>query len=100
MGNLILLRHAKSDWTTDAPTDYERPLNERGQRNAARMADWIATDYSSCEGEGTCGLTQSTRAVMCADVNGMRVNDTSCDPESVPELVKDCDNEQEVKKWV
>ncbi len=34
---LILMRHAKSDWTTDAPTDHLRPLNKRGRRDAPRM---------------------------------------------------------------
>ena len=31
---LILLRHAKSAWNTEAPTDHERPLNKRGRRDA------------------------------------------------------------------
>ena len=34
---LILLRHAKSAWNTDAPTDHARPLNKRGQRDAPRV---------------------------------------------------------------
>lgn len=35
---LILLRHAKSAWDTDAPSDHERPLNKRGRRDAPRIA--------------------------------------------------------------
>lgn len=38
---LLLLRHAKSDWSTDAATDFERPLNKRGRRDAPRMAEWL-----------------------------------------------------------
>lgn len=38
---LLLLRHAKSAWGTDAPTDFERPLAGRGQRDAPRMGVWI-----------------------------------------------------------
>lgn len=34
---LILLRHAKSAWNTDASTDHARPLNKRGQRDAPRV---------------------------------------------------------------
>lgn len=34
---LILLRHAKSAWDTDAPTDHDRPLNARGRRDAPRI---------------------------------------------------------------
>lgn len=35
---LIVLRHAKSDWETDAPTDHARPLNKRGRTDAPRVA--------------------------------------------------------------
>jgi phosphohistidine phosphatase len=35
---LILLRHAKSDWTTAAQTDHERPLNKRGRKDAPVVA--------------------------------------------------------------
>lgn len=38
---LLLLRHAKSAWGTDAPTDLERPLAKRGRRDAPRMGAWI-----------------------------------------------------------
>jgi phosphohistidine phosphatase len=38
---LILWRHAKSDWSDDALADHERPLSERGRRNAKKMAAWI-----------------------------------------------------------
>jgi phosphohistidine phosphatase len=36
---LIVMRHAKSDWHSDAPNDHARPLNDRGRRDAPRMAD-------------------------------------------------------------
>ena len=39
---LILLRHAKSAWDTDAATDHERPLNKRGRRDAPRVAAKLA----------------------------------------------------------
>ncbi len=34
---LILLRHAKSDWSDAALRDFDRPLNKRGRDNAPRM---------------------------------------------------------------
>jgi len=34
---LILIRHAKSDWNHPDLSDFERPLNTRGQRDAAMM---------------------------------------------------------------
>ena len=36
---LLLIRHAKSSWDDPALTDYERPLNERGKKDAPAMAD-------------------------------------------------------------
>lgn len=36
---LLLLRHAKSDWNQDT-SDFDRPLNTRGQRDAARLGRW------------------------------------------------------------
>ncbi len=39
---LIILRHAKSDWDAAAVTDFERPLNQRGQYDAPRVGQWIA----------------------------------------------------------
>jgi len=32
------MRHAKSDWHSDAASDHQRPLNDRGRRDARRMA--------------------------------------------------------------
>jgi phosphohistidine phosphatase len=38
MKSLLLVRHAKSSWDSNALTDFERPLNERGNRDAPLMA--------------------------------------------------------------
>ena len=32
------MRHAKSSWNSDAPTDHARPLNKRGRRDSPRVA--------------------------------------------------------------
>lgn len=40
---LILMRHAKSDWTIQVPTDHERPLNKRGRREAPRIGSRLVT---------------------------------------------------------
>jgi phosphohistidine phosphatase len=34
---LLVLRHAKSDWNDPDLEDHDRPLNERGKRDAGRM---------------------------------------------------------------
>ncbi|MCH2096065.1 MAG: histidine phosphatase family protein [Rhodobacteraceae bacterium] len=38
---LIVMRHAKSDWSSAAETDHARPLNERGQRSARALGKWL-----------------------------------------------------------
>lgn len=38
MKTLILVRHAKSDWSHEGLSDLERLLNERGKRDAPEMA--------------------------------------------------------------
>jgi phosphohistidine phosphatase len=37
MKTLLVLRHAKSSWDHAQLTDFERPLNSRGKRDAPRM---------------------------------------------------------------
>jgi phosphohistidine phosphatase len=41
---LLLMRHAKSDWDADFETDHERPLNERGVRSARLMGRFLAAN--------------------------------------------------------
>lgn len=42
MKKLTLIRHAKSAWNYPELTDFERPLNERGRKDAPRMAQRAA----------------------------------------------------------
>jgi len=41
MKTLLVLRHAKSSWDDGTLDDHERPLNERGQRDAPQMGKVI-----------------------------------------------------------
>ena len=40
--DLLILRHAKSAWDTDASADFDRPLAPRGVRAAQRMGRYLA----------------------------------------------------------
>ena len=44
MKRLILMRHAKSDWSSGATSDHERPLNDRGRRGACVLGDWLRAE--------------------------------------------------------
>jgi phosphohistidine phosphatase len=39
MKQLLLIRHAKSSWDDAAANDMDRPLNERGKKDAPKMAE-------------------------------------------------------------
>ncbi len=41
MKDLLLLRHAKSSWEDSELSDFERPLNARGKRDAPRIGKLI-----------------------------------------------------------
>lgn len=39
MKTLLLIRHAKSSWDDTNLSDFDRPLNDRGKKDAPRMAE-------------------------------------------------------------
>ncbi|MGH1413985.1 MAG: SixA phosphatase family protein [Pelagimonas sp.] len=62
MKRLILMRHAKSDWTL-GQDDHERPLNKRGQVSAAALGDWLrAKGY--CPDQVLCSSAMRTRQTL------------------------------------
>ena len=38
---LLIFRHGKSDWGSDAVDDFNRPLARRGRKAVKRMASWL-----------------------------------------------------------
>jgi len=45
---LILMRHAKSDWSNDE-ADIDRPLSKRGRRQAPDAGRWLASNIDSID---------------------------------------------------
>ncbi|MGC1504189.1 MAG: histidine phosphatase family protein [Sulfitobacter sp.] len=41
MKRLILMRHAKSDWSGGPTKDHDRPLNPRGRKAASALGEWL-----------------------------------------------------------
>ena len=41
MKRLLILRHAKSSWANSSISDWQRPLNDRGRRDAPRAGQWL-----------------------------------------------------------
>lgn len=44
MKTLLVMRHAKSSWSDGSLSDFERPLNERGLRDAPRMGQLLVEE--------------------------------------------------------
>lgn len=60
---LILMRHAKSDWSDSTQSDHARSLNPRGQRDAPRMAQWLL-DTSMTPDSILCSTATRTRETL------------------------------------
>lgn len=63
MKTLMLLRHAKSDWSAPDLADHDRPLNERGEAAADRMARYFA-DQGLRPGLILCSTARRTRETL------------------------------------
>ena len=59
---LILMRHAKSDWTPDQE-DHARPLNARGEASARILGDWLRAE-SYLPDEVLCSTSRRTRQTL------------------------------------
>jgi len=57
---LVLVRHAKSDypWGVD---DHDRPLNERGRRDAPAVGRWLDEHVTWRDGDGPIVLVSTAR---------------------------------------
>ena len=44
MKTILLLRHAKSDWSVDV-CDYDRPLKKRGKQSAEKIGNWLVGQH-------------------------------------------------------
>lgn len=79
MKYIWLLRHAKSDW--DLPvTDFERPLNAKGQRQLSALSDWLKTH--DCQPQRIYS-SPARRALTTAEIVNQDIN---APLEIVPEI--------------
>ena len=59
MKELIVIRHAKSDWGDASLDDHDRPLNGRGKTTAPKMAELLAGKLQQ-DGAGVDAMITST----------------------------------------
>ena len=82
MLQLLLFRHAKSDWTVASRGDFDRPLAERGRRDAPRMGAYmrehaIMPDLVLCS---TARRTRETLDLLLVDLTPAAVKLRSAPP--------------------
>lgn len=101
---LLIVRHAKSDWSTSSISDFNRPLNDRGKKNAPIMGiklkkrDFV-TDYIV---SSPANRAISTAKLMVKEldlpIESIQLNssiyDASCD--TLLKIVNNIDQEKNV----
>ena len=63
MKRLILMRHAKSDWSSGASSDHDRPLNPRGRKSAQALGDWLRS-HDLFPDQVLCSTAARTRETL------------------------------------
>lgn len=71
MKQLVLMRHAKSDWTDETSNDFDRTLTKRGQKAAALMGKKLK-EFSICPDLilSSSAIRAKTTAEIFAEKNG------------------------------
>jgi phosphohistidine phosphatase len=71
MKHLLLMCHAKSDWSANYSTDHDRPLNERGVRSARAVGRALQDEGESPELVVTSSAVRArTTAELAAEAGG------------------------------
>ncbi len=74
MKTLLLARHAKSDWNQPGYSDFDRPLNPRGEMDAPVIASRLQKNYTveqiiSSDAARALATATHYKNVLTADVN-------------------------------
>ena len=74
MIQLILVRHAKSDWSDPSLADHDRPLNKRGRANAPMMAErLVGSGVSVDQIHSSTAVRARTTAEVFGEALGLSV---------------------------
>lgn len=77
MKTLLLMRHAKSDWTADYSNDHDRPLNQRGVVSARKMGEVLAArDLAPDLVISSTAVRARTTAELAAEAGSWRTSIT------------------------
>lgn len=99
MKTIYLIRHAKSSWDDHTLEDHERPLNDRGRKDANAMAKYlhhkgISPEIALCS---TAKRTKETYSYFTPYFSGIPLslirNLYHASVESLEEVIKSIDND-------
>jgi phosphohistidine phosphatase len=92
---LVLLRHAKSAWPDGVP-DLQRPLNDRGRRDARAAGQWLRENVGGLDAVvcSPAQRTQETWALVTAELDdapSVVLDDRvyAAEPEELLDVVRD-----------
>ena len=96
MKHLYLIRHAKSDWSDESKSDFDRGLNKRGKKAILTMANAlkerkVMPDIILCSSAKRAKLTAKGLAKEINYCGGITYIDAlyMADPETVHALIQD-----------
>ncbi len=99
MKNLYLIRHAKSDWSDESKSDFDRGLNKRGEKAIPIMASAlkekkVMPDLILCSSAKRTKLTAQGLANKISYSGEIRYIDAlyMSEPETLYKHIKDTDN--------
>jgi phosphohistidine phosphatase len=71
MKTIYLIRHAKSDWGVANLSDFDRPLNNRGKRDAPFMGKQLKelSIYPDCIVSSPAKRALQTTKLICSEIN-------------------------------
>lgn len=82
MKTLLIIRHAKSSWSSAEISDFDRPLNERGKRDAPAMAERLIKANVSIDRFVSSPAKRARQtAAIFIEAFGKEVNDIHFIPE-------------------
>jgi len=76
MKQITLLRHAKSSWANSDQQDHDRPLNDRGLRDAPMMARRL-TDHQCTPDFILCSSAHRTKQTAQFILDELKLDDTA-----------------------
>lgn len=71
MKRLLIMRHGKSDWSSNARSDFDRPLAKRGVKTAGKIGKWILQNGHSPDiiVSSPALRAKSTTRLVCEAIN-------------------------------